>query len=128
MSTLSSQKGITGLSRFREDSFCHQDTNEPVTGTYEQYHDNGQLECKKAFIDGELEGLVEWFRENGQLEYRGNYKDGKEDGPYETFYENGQLNSRGNFIDGELDGLFERFDEVGNLIKTELWENGKIIE
>ena len=99
-----SQGVITGPFLLREGIYYHQDTNELVTGTVEYFHDNGQLQEK------------------------GNYKDGEPDGLWEEFHENGQLESRGNFINGEQDGLQEYFDEDGNLIGTLTYRNGELVE
>jgi antitoxin component YwqK of YwqJK toxin-antitoxin module len=112
----------------RNSLMYHQDTNGLVTGTIEGFHENGQLEFRRDYKDGEQVGLYEIFHENGQLEFRSNYIDGELDGLYEYFHENGQLNVRGNYIDGIPDGLFEEFDENGNLTKTETWENGEVVE
>ena len=64
MSTRSSQKIFTGPFLIREDIFYHQDTNELVTGAFESFHENGQLQTKGTFIDGKQDGLCELFDEN----------------------------------------------------------------
>ncbi len=83
----------------------HQDTNKPVTGIVEEFHENGQLMGRGNFIDGKREGLFEYFHDNGQLQLTQNYRDGKDEGLTELFHENGRLFIRGNYKDGELDGL-----------------------
>ena len=35
-------------------------------------------------------GLYEWYYENGQLEFKDTYKDGERNGLSENYYENGQ--------------------------------------
>ena len=45
----------------------HQDTNKPVTGIVEEFHENGQLMGRGNFIDGKREGLFEYFDEDGNL-------------------------------------------------------------
>ena len=93
-----------------------QNTNEPVTGIEETFHENGQLLEKSNYVDGELYGLSELFYKSGQLELRRNYIDDELNGLHEEFDENGQFILRMNFIDGEVNGLYEEFDENGNLI------------
>ena len=44
-----------------------QNTNEPFTGIVEEFHENGQLEMRENYIDGEPDGLREWFDRNGNL-------------------------------------------------------------
>ena len=66
------------------------------------------------------------YHENGQLNKRENYKNGQQDGPSEWFHENGQLGGKGNYKNGEQDGLWEYFDENGNLFTTEEWKDGEV--
>ena len=69
--------------------------NPPPDGPYETFHENGQLEGKENFKDGQLDGPFEGFHDNGQLEFRENYKDGEPDGPWEEFDEEGNLTKSG---------------------------------
>ena len=87
----------------------------PFTGSSVSYHENGQLNKRENYKNGQQDGPSEWFHENGQLGGKGNYKNGEQDGLHERFYENGQLRDRVNFKDGKEDGPWEYFDEDGNL-------------
>jgi antitoxin component YwqK of YwqJK toxin-antitoxin module len=51
----------------RDGLIYHQDTNKPVTGIVEEFHENGQLMGRGNFIDGKREGLFEYFDEDGNL-------------------------------------------------------------
>ena len=64
--------------------------------------------------------------ENGQLEARANYIDGEKNGTVELYHENGQLDARAYYIDGFLNGLFEDYDENGVLKSIDFYENNKI--
>ena len=44
------------------------------------------------------DGPYETFHENGQLEFRENYKDGEPDGPWEEFDEEGNLTKSGKTV------------------------------
>jgi len=44
--------------------------------------------------------LVSEF-ENGQLQRKGTYKNGERDGPFEWYYKNGQLEKKTTYKDGE---------------------------
>ena len=112
----------------RNSLMYHQDTNELVTGTVEGFHENGQLEYRRDYKDGEQVGLYEIFHENGQLESRGNVKNGNMEGLWEWFNEDGQIKKRGSYKDGKPHGLWEYFDENGNLTKTEEYKDGELIE
>ena len=94
-------------------------------GLEELYHENGQMEAKGNYKDGERDGLREWYHENGQLRIKGNFKDGKTDGFFERYYENGQMEAKGNLKDGELDGLREWYKENGQLQSKDCYKKGK---
>jgi antitoxin component YwqK of YwqJK toxin-antitoxin module len=84
-------------------------------GPFERYYENGQIEDKGSYRDGEYDGLFERYYENGQIEEKGSYRDGEYDGPFERYYENGQIEGKGSYRDGEFDGPFERYYEDGQI-------------
>ena len=55
-----------------------------------------------AVACGAPDGPFEEYYDNGQLQEKGAYKDGELDGPYEQYFENGQLIEKAIFKDGEL--------------------------
>ena len=126
--TSQSPEVITGPVLIRDGITYHQDTNKPITGIVESFHDNGQLRTRENYIDGELDGLQESFHENGQLSSRSNFIDGVQDGLFELFHVNGQLSIRQNYIDGKADGPWETFDQDGNLTETRTYRNGEVVE
>ncbi len=67
------------------------DSDEPFTGRSVRFYENGQLENRADYKDGQKEGLSEWFWENGNLGQRGNLKDGKKNGLLEAFNQRGEL-------------------------------------
>ena len=62
----------------------------PFTGVATVYYENGQLQHKGTFKNGETHGLAEAYHENGQLEARGTYKDGEAHGLVERYRWDGQ--------------------------------------
>ena len=54
----------------------------PPDGPYESYYENGQLEEKGTYKDGELDGPFELYNDNGQLYEKGTYKDGERCGEW----------------------------------------------
>ena len=82
------------------------------------YYKNNQVKELKVYhtVDGVKVGygFEEAWYDNGQLEYRANYKNGQSDGLlYETWYINGQRKYRCNYKDGERDGLCEAWYDNG---------------
>ena len=99
-----------------------------ANGQYEIYYDNGQLEERKTFRDGELEGLGEIYYKNGQLSYKMTYKDGKLDGTSLGYYENGKLHMKATYKDGKREGLREIYFSDGTLASKCFYQNGKLYE
>ena len=55
-----------------------QNTNEPVTGIVETFHENGQLEFRGTVIDGKpVDGLWELFDEDGNLTETMTFRNGE---------------------------------------------------
>ena len=98
--------------------------NGELDGPVEEYHDNGQLESKTTYKNGELDGPTEYYYFDGQLEVKRTYKDGKPDGPYEWYYRNGQLEVKRTYKDGELDGPFESYHENGEVRDKGTFQDG----
>ena len=74
----------------------------PFTGSFVDYHDNGQISSKGNYKDGKLDGLVEeFYLPSGRLWNRKNYKDGKLDGLVEYFSPYGILNGIEEYKDGK---------------------------
>lgn len=73
----------------------------PFTGTSVSYHDNGQLEVKANYKEGEPHGLAEVYYDDGQLRAKANYKHGERHGLKEIYYDNGELKEEAKYKDGE---------------------------
>jgi len=104
-------------------------TEPPPDGPFEEYHDNGQLESKGTYKDGEPEdGLFESHDENGQLWLRGTFKDGEFDGPYERYDDDGQLVQKLTYKDGKLHGPVEIRGTYNNDERCGEWfEDGETV-
>jgi antitoxin component YwqK of YwqJK toxin-antitoxin module len=98
----------------------------PFSGTSVNYYEDGQLNFRKNYKDGQRDVLTEWYYENGQLEMRGNYKDGDLDGSYESYYEDGQLKEKKTYTNGELDGSLQEYFWNGQLIFKGTYKDGDL--
>ena len=56
--------------------------------------------------DKPFNGKAIAYYENGQIERKGNYENGELDGEYIVYYENGQIGVKSNYKNGELHGKF----------------------
>ena len=72
-------------------------------GPYVRYYDNGQVQFKVTYKDGEPDGPYVGYHKNGQLSSKGKYKDGKQHGPWVMYHENGQVAFKGTYRAGKLD-------------------------
>ena len=88
------------------------DENGKKQGSYESYHDNGQLDKKCTYKNGKLDGPYESYYPNGQLDRKCTYKNDILDGPYESYYPNGQLWIKCTHRYGVA------LDETGKIFKT----------
>jgi antitoxin component YwqK of YwqJK toxin-antitoxin module len=73
------------------------------------------------------EGIAKIYYENGNLQYLTEYKNDKMDGIAKGFNENGKINYSGSAKDSLKDGRFNYFDEKGELINSEFYRNGKLM-
>ena len=95
-------------------------------GSWESYHDNGQLYYIGTYKDGKREGPWSFYYENGRLNYRDNYKNGKRNGFSETFWDNGQLRREGYLKNNEWEGFWKSYYKDGSVWEDETgtYKNG----
>jgi len=121
---------------------------DPYSGTVIDMYENGQMNLKKSFKDGILDGTYKsWFRD-GQKHYTKKYSKGKPDGvfiewtsdgqkiseisykdgvlsgSYRTWYENGQKKEDGTYVLGKQDGDWSYWEGNGKKTKEFEFENG----
>ena len=110
----------------RIDGICYEPySNQPYTGVYTDYYENGQLESRINYKNGKREGFGERFHENGQLLATGHFKKGKQTGVDERFYDSGEVYWKRNWKGGELHGVWESFYINGKTKILSDWKNGK---
>lgn len=110
----------------RIDGICYEtDSNQPYTGVYSDYYENGQLERRINYKNGKREGFGERFHENGQLLAIGHFKKGKQTGVDDRFYDSGEVYWRRNWKGGELHGVWESFYINGKTKILSNWKNGE---
>lgn len=70
-------------------------------------------------------GTKEIYFENGKLQAKGNYKNGQRNGEWICYKQNGKLKWRAYYLNGKENGVTECFDENGSWRKITM-VNGKI--
>ncbi len=70
-------------------------------GEESEYYDNGQLNWKGFYLNGEIEGKWIFYNEKGAIKEIRNYKGGKEDGKWIFYDEKGAVKTIRTYKDGE---------------------------
>ncbi|KAA0213017.1 toxin-antitoxin system YwqK family antitoxin [bacterium] len=87
-------------------------------GLYESWHENGQLECRAEYRDGNLVGSYSAWYDNGQLRETSEYEDGRRHGVMRTFFANGQRALESNWVGGVMHGGYTAWYAGGQLNAT----------
>ena len=79
------------------------------------------------WIDGiEYEGLYKYWYKNGQIQKRRFYKNGLLNGEYKSWYNNGQICEYSFCKDGKLDGEYKLWNKNGQIQECCFFKNGMI--
>lgn len=98
------------------------------TGLLISYSKSGVINSVETVsIDEELVGLCQYWYENGVSKYITDYS--KELRPFTEYYENGVVKKTGFLRQGsKSEGLWIYYSEEGEVIKEEVYVNGKLVE
>lgn len=117
-----------------------------IDGEYVEYYESGSIRLKKEYKNERFHGLYREYYPSGQIKKEGLYRDGYLDGRWVSYHENGQIMINGNYIslrdpeyklrefegipdfnteDGRKHGKWVHYDVGGNLIKEEMYKQGK---
>ena len=78
-------------------------TEEPFTGKYVKFYQDGQKKLEEHYNNGKKEGLWTSWKTDGTKEFQLHFKDGKKD------------------------GLWTQWDEDGNISETRTYKNGELV-
>lgn len=102
---------------FKEDGLVYSNATEQLfTGYVLYYYTQGQLESKKLYVNGKLEGVTVSWHENGQKKQEVTYSGGQMHGPCQGWHSNGAIAFEGNYKNGKQDGTWVQWDAQGNVI------------
>jgi antitoxin component YwqK of YwqJK toxin-antitoxin module len=99
----------------------------PYSGWYGQWDDNGKLRNLRHFSNGILEGPVFSWRENGNKFHQGYYKVGRKNGIFVFWGKNLTKIREQNFKAGKLDGVCTAWYENGSKSALQTFSEGKIL-
>ena len=89
------------------------ETDEPYTGSYIRYFDNGQKEMEGHITDGIRDGFWSYWDRKGQKSGEGRWIDNIKDGKWKFWYSNGNLKSEVTYVNNKSEGLLTHYHENG---------------
>ncbi|MCB9261552.1 MAG: hypothetical protein H6607_04190 [Flavobacteriales bacterium] len=93
-------------------------------GVLERKYQNGQIEFKGQYVNGEPSGEFVWYHPNGKMATTGMYVGGSRHGEWKWFYENGVQKSAINYFYGDRNGEATWYHEDGTLEIKSNYVNG----
>lgn len=90
-----------------------------------EYHDNGQLEVDRTYVDGKLDGTFVWKYADGKTHHEESYVKGVQVGVSRWFSREGRLQTESYYRDGKIDGQSLTFDKDGKLQTCSIYEAGE---
>ena len=79
-----------------------------LDGKATSWHDNGQLESEKLYVDNNIHGKwIEWY-ENGQKKEELNYNYGEPDGSQTSWEMNGDESNKTIYKNGKITHMYYR--------------------
>lgn len=92
------------------------------------YHENGQIQQKRYYLNNKINGLNTYYFENGEVSQQAEYYNGIKNGDYAQYYQNGKIKLYALYEYGELvDSKYVEYDENGMaaLVYFESFDNNK---
>jgi len=87
------------------------------TGVRNTYHENGNIETERTFVEGVENGSAKGWFENGELEFEASKKDGYPHGKVKNYYKNGQIEIEVEFDNGVEYGVQRFYNQDGTIRK-----------
>jgi antitoxin component YwqK of YwqJK toxin-antitoxin module len=98
-----------------------------ANGLWQEWLENGKLKYNAYWKDGKGHGLWQYFHDNGILKYEESYIMDIPNGISRTYHINGQLKDDNFWLNGKKQGVWSSYSETGILLKTEMYEDNKLI-
>lgn len=98
-----------------------------TNGQWQEWLENGKLRYNAYWKDGKGHGLWQYFHDNGTLKYEESYIMDIPTGISRAYYDNGQLKDDFFWLQGKKQGVWSSYSETGVLLKTEIYEDNKLI-
>ena len=96
------------------------------SGVRKTYHENGNIETERTYVDGVEHGPAKGWFESGELEFEAFKENGLVQGLVKNYYENGNLRIETNYIDQVKHGYEKIYYDNEQLGESRNYENGII--
>jgi len=112
---------------FSEVEFQHGKLNGQCRQWYKISLTNGkhQLEETGLYIDDRKQGLWTTWYTNGNINNKRYYRNGELDGEYKQWFRNGDLELDGNYVLGTRQGLWTEWNLHNSIKETSMYKNGR---
>lgn len=103
-----------------------QHTDNVRSGSWTEWHSNGQMASISNYHAGKLHGSAEFFHRSGQPHYKTNYNLEQHHGPYSEHYDNADNSKRyeGAHRGNQRIGKWTEWHENSNLASEIIYQNG----
>jgi antitoxin component YwqK of YwqJK toxin-antitoxin module len=92
------------------------------------YSGMDQVAVESNFANGKLEGVQTSYAMDGYVQVQGAYVADKRNGEWKWFSSDGVIESVVTFVDGKKNGDQLFYNTYSDLLKTEVYKDGKLIE
>ena len=104
------------------------DANSKFTDTFVSYYKDGNVEEKKNFVDGKLNGEYSIYFNNGNINKHFLMSEGRRDGLSASFSEDGKICTLTPYVADQPDGYYVVVDIDGNYSKYSLADKQPVLE
>ena len=104
------------------------DANSKFTDTFVSYYKDGNVEEKKNFVDGKLNGEYSIYFNNGNINKHFLMSEGRRDGLSASFSEDGKICTLTPYVADQPDGYYVVIDIDGNYSKYSLADKQPVLE
>lgn len=104
------------------------DANSKFTDTYISYYKDGNVEEKKTYVDGKLNGEYSIYFNNGNINKHFLMSEGRRDGLSASFTEDGKICTLTPYVSDQPDGYYVVVDIDGNYSKYSLADKQPVLE
>lgn len=108
-----------------EDGVYYDKQNNPYTGTYTEYFENGQIKIEMQIKSGLKHGIIKMFFKTGQINEIRAYYQNLMDSTWQSWNENGVKIGEANYSRSVKHGKWYIWDENGTLRYDMTYDKGK---